>query len=199
MFEAQSLWKSFGQRLIVRDASLTLKRGERVVVLGDNGSGKSTFLSMVGGVLQPDRGQIEVCNSLGFAPERPDLPDHLRVAEWLDLVASLKGLRRGFELPFGVRELLFERTSALSLGQRQRVSLASTWLGSPDLLVLDEPTNGLDAETRAEVIERLSTGSSLIATHDRALAAAVATRVVTMQAGVLCPWQAGANESSRLV
>ena len=199
MVEAQGLWKSLGQRLIVRDASLTLKRGERVVVLGDNGSGKSTFLSIDGNVLQPDRGQIEVCKSLGFAPERPDLPEHLRVAEWLSLVASLKGLRRGFELPFGVQDLLGERTSALSLGQRQRVSLASAWLGSPDLLVLDEPTNGLDAETRAEVIERLSTGSSLIATHDRALAAAVATRVVTMQAGVLCPWQAGANESSRLV
>jgi len=185
MLEARALCKSLGQRPVLRGVSLTVRRGERLVVLGANGSGKSTLLSVIGGVLDADRGQLEVCKTLGFAPEKPDLPDHLLVGEWLDLVASLKGLRSAGELPFGVRELLGARTSALSLGQRQRVSLASAWLGNPELLVLDEPTNGLDAATQAEVTERLATTSALIATHDRALADAVATRVATMQDGVL--------------
>jgi ATPase subunit of ABC transporter with duplicated ATPase domains len=107
------------------------------------------------------------------------------VGEWLDVVASLKGQRRAGELPFGVRELLGTRSSALSLGQRQRVSLASAWLGHPELLVLDEPTNGLDADTQAEVEQRLLDASALIATHDRKLAQAVATRTLSMQGGVL--------------
>lgn len=185
MIEARALCKSLGQRPVLRGVSLTLSRGERVVVLGDNGSGKSTLLSIVGGMLEPDQGEIQVCKSLGFAPEKPDLPDHLLVGEWLDLVASLKGLRSAGELSFGVRELLGTRMSALSLGQRQRVSLASAWLGNPELLVLDEPTNGLDAETQAEVTARLTSASVLLATHDRTLAAAVGTRVVTVRAGVL--------------
>ena len=185
IIEARAICKSLGQREVLRGASLTVKRGERVVVLGENGSGKSTLLQIIGGVLEPDRGQLAVCKAFGFAPEKPDLPDHLLVGEWLDLVASLKGLRRAGELSFGVRELLGTRTSALSLGQRQRVSLASAWLGNPELLVLDEPTNGLDAETQAEVTQRLTSVSALLATHDRALARAVGTRVVTVQAGVL--------------
>jgi ABC-type multidrug transport system ATPase subunit len=182
---AQGICKSLGARAVLRGASLTLSQGERVVVLGENGCGKSTFLQIVGGVLEADRGELSVCKTLGFAPEKPDIPDHLLVGEWLDLVASLKGLRKAGELAFGVRDLLGKRTSALSLGQRQRVSLASAWLGNPELLVLDEPTNGLDAETQSEVVQRLASASALIATHDRGLADAVATRVVTVQAGVL--------------
>jgi ABC-type multidrug transport system ATPase subunit len=177
--------KSLGHRAVLRGASLTLRRGERVALVGENGCGKSTFLHIVAGLLEADEGELVVPRTLGFAPEKPDIPDHLLVGEWLDLVASLKGLRQAGELPFGVRDLLGNRASALSLGQRQRVSLAGAWLGDPELLVLDEPTNGLDAETHAEVRARLATTSALIATHDRELATAVATRVVTVSAGLL--------------
>jgi ABC-type multidrug transport system ATPase subunit len=182
---AREISKSLARRAVLRGVSLSLRRGERVAVLGENGCGKSTFLHIVAGLLEADAGQLNAPKNLGFAPEKPDIPDHLLVGEWLDLVASLKGLRKAGELPFGVRELLGSRTSALSLGQRQRVSLAGAWLGNPELLVLDEPSNGLDAETQTEVAQRLATTSALIATHDRALAQAVATRVVTMHGGVL--------------
>ena len=183
---AREIRKSLGHRPVLSGVTLTLRRGERVVVLGANGCGKSTLLQIVGGVLEPDAGELTVPPTLGFAPEKPDIPDHLLVGEWLDLVASLKGLRKAGELPFGVRELLGSRTSALSLGQRQRVSLAGAWLGNPELIVLDEPTNGLDVDTQAEVTQRLLGASALIATHDRALAEAVATRIVSVQAGTLC-------------
>jgi ABC-2 type transport system ATP-binding protein len=185
ILEARAIRKILGRRAVLRGVSLSLNRGERVAVLGENGSGKSTLLQIVGGVLSADHGQLEVCQNLGFAPEKPDIPEHLRVGEWLALVASLKGLRNTGELYFGVGELSGTRVSALSLGQRQRVSLASAWLGAPELLVLDEPTNGLDLETQAEVTSRLAHTSALIATHDRALADAIATRIVTVRAGVL--------------
>lgn len=175
---AQGLHKSLGRRQVLRGFDLSMERGERVVILGENGSGKSTLLHIVAAVLEPDAGTLHVCPSLGFAPEKPDIPEHLLVGEWLDTVASLKGLRAIPNLAFGVNELTEKRTSALSLGQRQRVSLACAWLGDPELLVLDEPTNGLDVATQAEVAQRLLQTSALIATHDHHFAALVATRVI---------------------
>jgi ABC-type multidrug transport system ATPase subunit len=176
--EAAGICKSLGRRAVLRDFDLSLERGERVVILGENGSGKSTLLQIVAAVLEPDAGTLRAPHSLGFAPEKPDIPDHLLVGEWLDIIASLKGIGSIGALPFGVEELMEKRVSALSLGQRQRVSLASAWLGEPELLVLDEPTNGLDTTTQAEVTRRLSDKSALVATHDRHFAAAVATRVI---------------------
>ena len=148
------------------------------MLLGENGSGKSTLLYIVAAVLEPDAGTVCVHASLGFAPEKPDIPEHLSVGEWLDIIASLKGLSRVADLAFGVDDLIEKRVSALSFGQRQRVSLASAWLGDPELLVLDEPTNGLDAVTQAELTRRLTGTSALIATHDPHFAAAIATRVI---------------------
>lgn len=185
MLEAHALKKTLGYRAVLHGASLSVARGERVVLLGDNGSGKSTFLQLVAGVREPDSGTVTVPKKLGFAAEKPDFPEHLSVSEWLSLVASLKGLRTLGELPFGAAELLGTRTSALSLGQRQRVSLAAAWLGEPDLLVLDEPTNGLDLASVAELERRLHGTTALLATHDRAFARAVGTRVLVMQTGQL--------------
>ena len=178
--DARGIQKSLGRRSVLRDIDLRIVRGERVVLLGDNGSGKSTLLHIVAAVIEPDAGTLQVCQSLGFAPEKPDIPEHLLVSEWLDLVASLKGLKRIPALPFGVHELAAQRVSALSFGQRMRVSLASAWLGDPELLVLDEPSNGLDAASQAELTERLRGSSALIATHDRHFAAAIATRVIDL-------------------
>ena len=183
--EATGIHKSLGGRAVLRGVSLSLKQGERVVVLGENGCGKSTLLQLVAAVLDADAGTLSAPHRLGFAPEKPDIPEHLSVGEWLDLVASLKGLRSVGEPAFGAAELTQQRSPALSLGQRQRVSLACAWLGEPELLVLDEPTNGLDAQTHAEVVRRLGKSSALIATHDRGFAEAVATRIVNMRSGEL--------------
>ena len=180
IIEASGIHKSLARRVVLRGFNLGIERGERVVVIGENGSGKSTLLYIVAGVLEPDAGTLRVPRSLGFAPENPDLPDHLLVGEWLDIVASLKGLKSTGALPFAVSELVEKRTSALSLGQRQRVSLATAWLGDPEVLILDEPTNGLDATTQAELTSRLGETSALVATHDRNFAASIATRVIAM-------------------
>ena len=185
ILEARALWKTLGRRLVLRGASLEVDAGERLVVLGSNGSGKSTLLQLLSGVLEPDRGDVLVRGSVGYVPEKPDLPDHLLVSEWLDVVASLKGLARLPELAFGAGDLRGARTAALSLGQRQRVSLAAAWMGDPAILLLDEPTNGLDAATREELVTRLSAPgrTALVATHDAALADVVGTRRVFVRGG----------------
>jgi ABC-type multidrug transport system ATPase subunit len=181
--QARAVSKAYGLRQVLRGVDLTVARGERVVVVGSNGSGKSTLLLVLAGVLRADEGDVRVEGPIGFAPEKPDLPDHLVVAEWLDLVASLKGLRARPVSPFGVDGLAGSKLGALSLGQRQRVSLAAACLGSPSILLLDEPTNGIDDGSRAELEARLSGASALVATHDRAFAERVGTRVVAMQEG----------------
>ncbi|MBX3226324.1 MAG: ABC transporter ATP-binding protein [Labilithrix sp.] len=173
--------KALGGRMVLRGMDLTVARGERVVLVGANGCGKSTLLHVVAGVLDADAGTVQLAPdvAIGFAPEKPDLPEHLSVGEWLDAVAALKGVRAGVA-PFGVDELRRRKTTALSLGQKQRVALATAWLGAPELLVLDEPTNALDATTRDDVLARIAAATALVATHDRELADRVATRIVEL-------------------
>ena len=184
LVDARNIDKTLGGKRVLRDANLTIAEGERVVLVGPNGCGKSTLLHVVAGVLDPDRGTVEHAPELdiGFAPEKPDLPEHLVVVEWMDTLAALKQLgARPDDYPFGISEFQRKKTTALSLGQRQRVSLAAAWLGAPRLLVLDEPTNALDHATRDDVIARIRQSSALIATHDRELAAAVGTRILEMK------------------
>ena len=175
------LTKWFGSRRVLDDISLDVARGERVVVLGENGCGKSTLLQIVSGVIDADEGDVRLPDSIGYAPEKPDIPDHLLAREWLDLVASLKRARP-ITNELGVSELLGRKVGALSLGQRQRVSLVAAFTGEPPLLVLDEPTNALDAESREAVIARLRDATALVATHDRDFAERVATRVIRLAA-----------------
>jgi ABC-type multidrug transport system ATPase subunit len=181
MLKIRHLTKWFGSRRVLDDVSLEVARGERVVVLGENGSGKSTLLQIVCGVVDADEGDVRIPDAIGYAPEKPDIPEHLLAREWLDLVASLKRARP-ITNELGVSELLGRKVGALSLGQRQRVSLVAAFTGEPPLLVLDEPTNALDAASREAIIERLAGSSALIATHDRDFADRVATRVIRLAA-----------------
>lgn len=184
MIAVDRVFKSLGRRPVLRGVSLKVEAGERVVLLGANGSGKSTLLSLIAGVLAPDHGTATTTARIGYAPEKPDLPEHLRVGEWFDVIASLKGdATPGAD--FGLDPILGKKTTALSLGQRQRVSLAGAWLGKPDVLLLDEPTNGLDAGARELVLSLLQAGTSVVATHDPELAARIATRIVTVEDGKL--------------
>jgi len=191
---ARGLTKWFGTRRAVHDVDLDVAEGERVVVIGANGSGKSTLLQLVAGVLAPDAGEVVVRSAIGFAPEKPDLPDHLVVAEWLRLVASLHRSRDDLaalvaRAPFlDLAPLLGRRVAELSLGQRQRVALAAAFVAPPPpTLVLDEPTNALDAATRDALATHLVASglTCLITTHDGDFAARVATRAIGVEAGRL--------------
>jgi ABC-type multidrug transport system ATPase subunit len=178
MLSIRNVTQWFASHRVLDAFSLDVARGERVVLLGGNGSGKSTLLQLVTGVLDAFQGSIRVPDAIGYAPEKPDMPDHLLAGEWLDLVASLKRARWRDELDVGT--FLGRKIGALSLGQRQRVSLVAAFTGEPPLLVLVEPTNALDVDAREAVIARVRASTALVATHDRDFADRVATRIVTM-------------------
>jgi ABC-type multidrug transport system ATPase subunit len=130
---------------------------------------------------------------VGYAPDRAELPDGITVCEWLDLISSAKHLPRMTREEFAaaeVADLTNRSLSTLSLGQLRRVLLAAAFMSNPPLLVLDEPSNGLDrsaCEWLSEKIRKhlLTGGAALIATHDPIFAKNVATRQLTLSRGQL--------------
>jgi ABC-type multidrug transport system ATPase subunit len=182
--------KSFGGHAVLRGVSLALAAGETCVLRGGNGSGKSTLCEIVAGVIDPDRGEVRVQRAyLGYAPSAAVLPDTMFLHDWIDLVASLEGapaadVDRAVER-FGLSSCTDARLSALSLGQRKRLSLACADLGAPQLLLLDEPTVGLDQEGRDLLVEWVRAhvtrgGAALIATHEDALIGSLRARTVDL-------------------
>ncbi len=204
----EHLGMTFGPRVAVDDITL-LAQGGITAVLGPNGCGKSTLLRCTATVLVPDRGgvridgldptreheRIEARRRLGYAPQDAGFAARLRVFDAVDYIAVLKGLgdtrhrrRAAFEAldRVGLAERAQDRVGDLSGGMRRRLVLAQALLGSPTLLVLDEPTAGLDPDERlrlrAILTERRHTSTVLTATHLTDDAAAADT-VVVLDAG----------------
>lgn len=207
MIEATNLSKRYGRHLAVRDASFSVARGEIVGFLGPNGAGKTTTLRMLTGYLPPSGGSariadfdifrqsIEARKCIGYMPENVPLYDDMRVREYLTFRAHIKGLsnsdarRRvshvidtcGLE---GVRRKMIK---TLSKGFRQRVGLADALVHQPDLLILDEPTNGLDPiqiRQIRELIKHLSLNHTvLISTHILSEVEMIANRVIIIDGG----------------
>jgi ABC-type multidrug transport system ATPase subunit len=195
--------KRFGGREVLRGLHLECERGENVAIVGPNGAGKSTLLGVVAGLLEPEAGSVTLEGEpligrrapararIGFVPEGADPPPHLLVGELLSLCAALKQA----DLPpapllerIGVGPLLEQPIGSLSLGQRRRTCLAAALVGDPLLLVLDEPTNGLDpggVEMLASLLRDRSEADrmALISTHDLAFAGAARARLVRLENG----------------
>jgi ABC-2 type transport system ATP-binding protein len=177
--------KRYADVVAVAELSLHVRRGECFGLLGPNGAGKTTTIEILEGLLQPDAGEVEVLGLTWRAHERElrprigihlqetQLSDKLTVEEMLRLFRSF--YRRGRTVPelLGLVELESKRTSrvlGLSGGQKQRLSLACALAGDPDLLFLDEPTTGLDPQSRRQlwdVLERFRNGGGtiLLTTH----------------------------------
>lgn len=209
MLELARLTKRFGGRLAVDGISLTLKRGEVLGFLGPNGAGKSTTMRMIAGVLMPDTGDAKIMGrsitedrraaqaALGYLPEGAPLYNEMTPSEFLRFLAEARGLDRA------ARETAVERVTAdarigsvtgkligeLSKGYRRRVGLAGAILGDPPVLLLDEPTDGLDPNQKRAVralISRMATEKAiLITTHTLEEVPAMCTRVVIAHQGRL--------------
>jgi ABC-2 type transport system ATP-binding protein len=156
--------KRYGAVAAVRDVTLHVARGEVLGLLGPNGSGKTTLLRMLTGYLAPTSGRLSVAGydterermqarrRVGYVPESLPLYSHMRVREFLAFMARLRGLgppaARAAVAEVAARVGLEDRLAApirtLSRGYRQRVAIAQALVHDPDVLVLDEPTNGLD-------------------------------------------------------
>jgi len=166
--------KSFGPLKAVKELSLTVEPGEIRGLLGPNGSGKSTTMKMILGVLKPDSGSINVCGvnvgskpvearrNIGYVPETPFLYEYLSAAEYLDLVGVAYGLSRD-ERKKRAGELLGalqmgnhvnEVMSGFSQGMKQKIAITGALLHRPQVIVLDEPLNGLDPRS-ARIIKEL--------------------------------------------
>jgi ABC-type sulfate/molybdate transport systems ATPase subunit len=182
-----------GKRDVVRDVSIELRRGEVVALLGPNGAGKSTLLDALGGALAPASGQIERHGRVAIALQAPDLARRSVLANvtlalaWWGVPRAQRGARAREALAtMGASHLARRAADSLSGGERRRVHLARALAVAPDILLLDEPFAGLDAETRANLLEdavsalRSETRATLVVVHDRAEAWALADRLLIL-------------------
>ena len=211
MLTAGGLVKCHGRHRALDGFDLTVEPGEIVGLIGHNGAGKTTFVEIVAGLLRPDAGRIRIGpydaltegraarRLIGMAPQEPALYGSVTVRENLRLFAGLAGLR-GRCREAGIARVLEElelsaladrQVGVLSGGQRRRVQAATAMVGSPPLLLLDEPTAGADPETRSALLDavraRAETGVAVVyTTHylpelvdlDATLALARAGRVI---------------------
>jgi ABC-2 type transport system ATP-binding protein len=192
---ASDLVKRYGDRLALRGVSLTAGRGELVAVIGPNGAGKTTLLSILAGIQKPDEGTISVePERAGWVPQQPALYRKLTVAENLMLFARLErvadpraSVERMLELT-DLRERADDQVGTLSGGNRQRVNIAIGLLAEPEVLLLDEPSTGLDPRQRErlwEFILRLAEGGTTVvyATHHIPEADRYASQLIVLADG----------------
>jgi ABC-2 type transport system ATP-binding protein len=160
VLEVNGLSKSFGERAALREVSLDVRPGELLAVLGPNGAGKTTLLSILAGITRPDSGRIERANGrLGWVPQQAGLYRRLTVEENLRLfghmegVADLEGTVDRMLDQTGLADRRHDPVSALSGGNQQRINIAIGLLGDPSVLLLDEPSSGLDPSQRVRLWE----------------------------------------------
>jgi ABC-2 type transport system ATP-binding protein len=203
------LVKRYGPRPAVRSVSFAIEEGEVVGLLGPNGSGKSTILRVLAGYLPPSGGSVRLAGidmaadslaarrQVGYVPEDAPLYDSMRVGEFLNFMASIKGVTSR-SVPRAVDEaaqrlelgpVLGMPIGKLSRGYRQRVAIAQALVNDPPLLILDEPTNALDAyqviAVRALVRSLAGLRTVLVASHVLTEIERLATRVMILRDGRL--------------
>lgn len=201
ILDIQNLKKSYKDKMVLNGIGFALHPEEIVAFLGPNGAGKSTTLKMIMGLRQPDQGKVllfdespneqAIKNKIGYTSQELSFPAYLQVQEVLRFVqahyshpVSLVEILKRFDLT----KLQREAAGSLSGGEKRRLGLACALIGRPQILILDEPTTGLDIESRQSLwqeIERFKTegGAVLLSTHDLNEVSAIATRVLLIDQG----------------
>lgn len=208
--EIINLTKKFGEQIALDNINLEIKQNEIIGLLGPNGAGKSTLMKSITGVLKIEEGnvifngkdiakeEIEIKRKIGFLPENNPLYLEMYVKEYLQFVADIHQIssEKIDELIdlVGITPEKNKKISQLSKGYKQRVGLAQAILNSPDLLILDEPTNGLDPNQIIEirnVIKEIGKEKTVIlSTHIMQEVEALCTRVILIHQGKIiqdCP------------
>ena len=207
MVEIKNLTKKFGSNTVLDNISLTVRKGEILGFLGPNGAGKSTTMKIITSFWTPTAGTVEVGgfdvneNSLitrkkiGYLPETVPLYDDMRVYEYLRFVAAVRGLDKARLKPrlkevtevCGLRKVIRQPIEELSKGYRQRVGLAQAIMHDPEILILDEPTTGLDPNQIVEIrglIKELGREKTVIfSTHILSEVSATCDRAVIINNG----------------
>ncbi|HPR32840.1 MAG TPA: ATP-binding cassette domain-containing protein [Prolixibacteraceae bacterium] len=197
--------KSYGKQLALNDISFSIGRGEVVGLLGANGAGKSTLMKILTGTLPPDKGEASIGNLpvgihhtafrrlIGYLPENNPLYPEMYVREYLGMIAgiyALPGKKARVEAIIeqtGLSPEAGKTIGALSKGYRQRVGLAQALVHDPEVLILDEPTTGLDPNQLEEIRNLIRTLSRektvILSTHIMQEVEAVCTRVIILNKG----------------
>mgnify|MGYP001820917571 CR=1 FL=1 len=209
MIEIDGLTKRYGRHTVVDDLTFRCGAGEVVGVLGPNGAGKSTTMKMVTGFVAPSAGTARVCDHdilndtlaaqrrIGYLPEGAPLYAEMTPAQFLEFIADVRGLS-GTERRTRLDEViellhlgpvLHQTTDTLSKGFKRRVGLAQAIVHDPDVLILDEPTDGLDPNQKHEVRELIRSMSEdkliVISTHILEEVEAVCSRAIIIADGRL--------------
>lgn len=202
MLEIKNVTKRFHTLVAVDNLTVNVPKGEVLGLLGPNGAGKTTLFRLIAGFLKPDHGLIrpttEIWPTIGYKPERLLYPNHLRIRDYLNMVAAISNLPRS-NIKKAVSESLErvdltfaadKRIKECSKGMRQRLGLAQAMIGDPQLLLLDEPSNGLDPEGQAEICRQISklhqNGKTIVlASHHLQEVTQICTYLVIMNQGTI--------------
>lgn len=207
MIEIRDLSKSYGEIKALQSANIDIQKGEIVGLLGPNGAGKTTFMKMITGVLEPDGGTVsingfdivqdreKVQSKIGYLPENAPLYPDLSVQDYLLMMAELRKIEPEKQIPAVIdaiqsvhlSEVSTRPIGQLSKGMRQRVGLAQAILHKPEILILDEPTVGLDPTQIVEIrqlIRNLAKQSTILfSTHILSEVEALCDRVIMIMNG----------------
>ena len=207
MIEVNNISKSYNEVLAVDQVSFSINKGEVLGLLGHNGAGKTTIMKMLTGFLSPDTGTINISNMsvstntldiqkiIGYLPENCPVWSEMSIIEYLDFQLSLKNIYGENKKKLindaidrtNIRDRVFDSISSLSRGYRQRVGVAQAIMHNPEVIILDEPTNGLDPTqilSMRNLIKELSTSSTVIlSTHVLQEVEAVCDRVIIIGNG----------------
>jgi Cu-processing system ATP-binding protein len=203
----QAVSKCYGGEAVVRDVNFSVQAGECVVLVGHNGAGKTTLMKLMLGLTRPSSGSVEVLGGnpalstavaqhkiLGYLPESVAFYEAMTGSEVLKFYASLKGVSASNCIKLlqsvGLGEAAMRRVGTYSKGMRQRLGLAQTMLGNPQLLFLDEPTTGLDPSLRHRFYELIDSlhkegATSVISSHALNEVEARANRFIIMKNGAI--------------
>ena len=208
MIETKGLTRTFGSTIAVRDLDLSVEPGEILGFLGPNGAGKSTTVKILTCMIKPTRGSarvagydveqdsMEVKRRLGYVPEAGALYESLTAAEYLGMVANLRGIEGDYAHRkineflglFGIIDARDQRLSEYSKGMKQKVLISAALISNPEVLFLDEPLNGLDANA-ALVMKQLlrelaSQGRTILfCSHILEVVERICTRIVIINEG----------------
>ena len=204
ILSAENITKAYGERMLFNKASFYLQEGEKVGIIGINGTGKSTLLKMLVGIEEPDEGTVTCANHvvISFLPQHPVFKENDTV-----LQAINRRYRDGGSGHKDEQEILTEaktmltrlgvddfeaKCGALSGGQRKRLALVAALIAPADILLLDEPTNHLDNEMADWLEEQLKkyAGAVIMVTHDRYFLDSVSARIVEIDKGNIYSYQA---------
>ncbi len=222
MIEVNNLIKQYGKDIAVNDISFTVNEGEILGFLGPNGAGKSTTMNIITGYIAPTSGTVKICgydiidepqkakSKIGYLPEIPPLYVNMTVDEYLDFVCDIKKVSKGDkkEVLEKIKDIVKishvsnKIIKNLSKGYKQRVGIAQALIGNPEILILDEPTVGLDPKEIIEIRDFIKTlgknHTVILSSHILSEISAVCDRVLILNKGVIVAQDTTENLSENL-